>query len=221
MFEVGVALLQRWRHRASLLRLQIRSKLFDWWHGVSTSGAVPLTGLTIVGPHAQDGIHYEPVLGDGLAILMKYVPDPGGCTFVDFGAGKGRALLLASEYAFKRIIGIEFARELHEIAQQNIVRYRSRTQKCRSLEIINADAADFEVPAGPLVLFFYNPFGTTVMARVMENLERAMASERRDVWILCVGRWTVTGVIEQLENIRSLYKSEVYKAYHMTAKRGE
>ena len=37
---------------------------------------------------------------------------------------------MASEYPFRRIVGVELLAELHEIALQNIARYRSEGQKC-------------------------------------------------------------------------------------------
>jgi hypothetical protein len=36
------------------------------------------------------------------------------------GSGKGRALLVASELPFAKIIGVELSRELHRIAEQNL-----------------------------------------------------------------------------------------------------
>ncbi len=68
--------------------------------------------------------------------------------FVDFGSGKGRALLVAAEYPFERIVGIEFAEELHEIAQRQ-PRRRTRIQRSvvAAIEAICADATAYELPA--------------------------------------------------------------------------
>ena len=44
-------------------------------------------------------------------------------SFVDVGSGKGRALLLASDYPFREIIGIELSHELERIARANIAQY--------------------------------------------------------------------------------------------------
>src|SRR5262249_1769176 len=96
-------------------------------------------------------------------------------TFIDLGSGKGATLLYASEYPFRRIVGVEFARELHDIARRNIVAYKSSTQRCRVIEAIHADAAEFQFPSGPLVIFANNPFGPAVWSRVFENLARVYA----------------------------------------------
>lgn len=66
--------------------------------------------------------------------IMRNLPtDVSEYVFVDFGSGKGRTLLLAAEFNFKRIIGVEFARELHDTAVKNVKNYSSASQKCFDL----------------------------------------------------------------------------------------
>ncbi|HEV3039978.1 MAG TPA: hypothetical protein VHA33_19590 [Candidatus Angelobacter sp.] len=67
-------------------------------------------------------------------------------TFIDLGSGKGRALLMASKYPFRKIIGVEFMPDLNKYAKQNT----SGLSQIVSLEM---DARDFEFPAGPLVVY--------------------------------------------------------------------
>jgi SAM-dependent methyltransferase len=104
--------------------------------------------------------------------------------FVDFGSGKGRALLLASEYPFRRIIGVEFARELHAAAQVNIARYQSATQRCCAIEVHCQDATEFALPPEPTVFYFYNPFDATVMKKVLANIRASLEAHPRPVFIL-------------------------------------
>src|SRR5690606_37629429 len=52
---------------------------------------------------------------------------PNEFTFVDMGSGKGRALLVASEFAFKKIVGIEISDELHRIAERNVELFKPAT----------------------------------------------------------------------------------------------
>jgi hypothetical protein len=207
--------LKRFRKWASLSLVHLKGKLFDWSHGVDTAGTVPLKGLKVIGVHANDGVEYGPILEEDLALLMSCVPEPDKCTFVDFGSGKGRGLLLASHYAFRSIVGVEFAEELHKIAVRNTSTYRGRKRLCQSLTCVHCDAADFEIPKGPLVLFFYNPFRATVMTKVVENIRRSLAAAPRDIWILCYGRWTLTNLLEQIENIEPIMRTEFHKAYRI------
>lgn len=40
--------------------------------------------------------------------------------FADFGSGKGKAVLLAAQYGFPQIIGLEYNSELFNVLSQNI-----------------------------------------------------------------------------------------------------
>ena len=79
-------------------------------------------------------------------------------TFLDLGRGKGRTLLMASYYPFRRIIGAEIVPELHAIAEANVASYRSERKKCFAIETWLGDAREFPFPAGPLVVYLFNPF---------------------------------------------------------------
>src|SRR5258708_2128675 len=80
------------------------------------------------------------------ALLEQIHPDFQDFVFIDLGSGKGRTLLMASDYPFRRILGVELLPELYQIAQDNLGRYRSESQKCFSLESICANATDFSFP---------------------------------------------------------------------------
>jgi tRNA1(Val) A37 N6-methylase TrmN6 len=73
--------------------------------------------------------------------------------FLDFGSGKGRTLLLASQFPFKRITGVGGAEELHRVAQQNIRSYRGPRLRTR-VESFQGDARAFALPPEPALLFF-------------------------------------------------------------------
>ena len=105
-------------------------------------------------------------------------------TFIDFGCGKGRAILLAAEYPFAKIIGVELAPELAQIAQRNIQSYRNPKQRCFDLSIVNEDATRFKLPDKSLVLFLYNPFESEVMERFIQNVQHSIAHSPRDLTII-------------------------------------
>ena len=105
-------------------------------------------------------------------------------TFVDLGSGKGRTLLMASEYPFRRILGVEILPELHEIARENLSRYKSESQKCFALEAICGDAADFPFPAEPLVLYLFNPLPEPGLRTVIDRLDQSLRGHPREVYVL-------------------------------------
>jgi predicted RNA methylase len=107
-------------------------------------------------------------------------------TFVDFGSGKGRALLLASEFPFKRIIGLEFSPELHRVAEENIHRYHSERQKCRAIQSRNVDFVEFPLPLEPLVLFFFDPCQLRVLSEVVARIGQSLVASPRPVYVAYV-----------------------------------
>jgi tRNA1(Val) A37 N6-methylase TrmN6 len=126
-------------------------------------------------------------------------------TFIDFGSGKGRALLLAAEFPFQRIVGVEFSRELVQIAARNIRTYRSETQRCQQIELVCTDAAAYPIPDEPAVLYFYNPFEEQVMVPVIENIRRSLEHRSRDVVVVyatphCDHLWKRVGALRKIKS---------------------
>lgn len=94
-----------------------------------------------------------------LSILPKNLSD---YIFIDYGSGKGIAVLLASERNFKAIIGIEYSPELYALAQSNVSRFLNRSGRNCRISLINEDAVNYAIPEDDCVLFFYNPFLATL-----------------------------------------------------------
>ena len=105
-------------------------------------------------------------------------------TFIDLGSGKGRTLLMASEYPFRRIVGVELIAELHRAAEQNILAYHSATQRCPNIEAVCADACAFPFPAEPLVLYLFNPLPESGLRRLIGGLEKSLEAYPRPVYVL-------------------------------------
>lgn len=102
-------------------------------------------------------------------------------TFVDLGSGKGRALLLAREYPFARIVGMELLPELHAIAQQNIQRLAAEERG--RFELVCGDARRFAFPPGPLFVYLFDPFPAPILTEVVANLERSVKEDPRPVLV--------------------------------------
>jgi hypothetical protein len=192
---------------------EARCRFFDWQHGVSTCGNANLADLTIVGDNAGHGVFYHPSHPKFLfEVFSSLKIDYPNYTFVDLGSGKGRALLVASEFPFKEVLGVEFAVELHEIAAQNIQRYRSKTQKCKNIKSLNLDALEFEIPLTPLVLFLCNPFRPDVLTPVLQRLQASLDSHPRDVTLI-YGAPFHGSLIEQQTALRCVEQSTYHNTY--------
>jgi hypothetical protein len=161
------------------------ARKWDRRHDVDTAGSIQLAALDVVGPHRSKGNEAVCTSPKTFDFIMKSLPqDLQGRTFIDIGSGKSRTLLLASRYPFAEIIGVEFARELVEIARSNIRRFRNPSQKCRALSVVEADAATYEFPDAPLVVYFYNPFSKDVFDIVLKNLVSSLERHPRNCFIV-------------------------------------
>jgi len=103
--------------------------------------------------------------------------------FVDYGSGKGRVLVMAAEYAFRKVIGVDFSVPLNKIAQEN-VNHAIPAVRCKDIEIVQADATQWPLPHDCTVLYFYNPFHGKILAQVVENIRRSLAEAPRTLTII-------------------------------------
>jgi SAM-dependent methyltransferase len=176
--------LLRWYHPARVWRRH-RTNEFDRCYGVDTSGFVHPSQFAAVAGEGADPHHYKAIRPEDFhAAISSLAIRHEEFEFVDYGSGKGRALLLASDYPFRRIAGIEFSPELHQTALRNMVRYRSPRQLCFGIRSICADAATFDLPEVPCVPFFYDPFGERLMSAVLDRIGDSLARCPRELFIV-------------------------------------
>ncbi len=158
---------------------------FDSKFGVNTKAYISLDKLEIASGNAKYGNPYQPVRPPEFDEVINCIRiRHEEFFFIDFGSGMGRALLLASELPFKRIVGIEFSQQLHQTAVENIYKYKSGSQKCRDIELICMEATQYPIPKEKAVFFFYNPFKGEVMAKVLDNIQKSLEENPREVFIL-------------------------------------
>ncbi len=164
---------------------------YDWDYRVNTtSGAVGWRDR-LLGMFHSAYQPTEPVAFHEMIDALHHAPTPDcgslnfrDFTFVDLGSGKGRTLLMASDYPFRRILGVELLPSLHAIAQQNLREYKSASQQCFALETICANATTFVFPPAPLVLYLFNPLPESGMRQVAANLERSLREHPRAAYLL-------------------------------------
>jgi SAM-dependent methyltransferase len=165
-----------------------RTDIWDLVHGVDTSGEIPLQNLDFESERKTPGLEYQShhpgIIREGLKLLEIRHED---YTFVDIGCGKGRVLLVASEFPFRKIVGIEFVPQLAETARRNLKRYRARNRRCFEIEVATADATQYELAPEPQVLYFYSPFAPSIMQRVVQNIENSLRKSPRELLILFSG----------------------------------
>ncbi|MBZ5613957.1 MAG: hypothetical protein LAO23_08120 [Acidobacteriia bacterium] len=155
---------------------------YDWENRVNTTSGTVGWRARLLGMFHSPYQATDPALFREMMASLPIEFDP--FTFVDLGSGKGRTLLMASEYPFRRIVGVEVIAELHRAAEENIRMYHSATEQCTQIEAVCADACEFVLPDTPLVLYLFNPLPEAGLQRVLRNLERSLEQSPRWVWIV-------------------------------------
>ena len=155
---------------------------FDWQYRVNTtSGGVGWRARLIGLLNSA----YQPMEQELFSEMLNALGiDYSEFTFIDIGSGKGRALLMASAYPFRRILGIELLPELNEIAEDNLLRFASSEQRCKRVEAISADATTFQFPDDPLVVYLFHPLPATGFTKVMRNLATSWRESPRPIHVV-------------------------------------
>ncbi len=145
---------------------------FDRRHDVDTDGEIPVGRLGVPADIAAQAERYMPTDERVLQVAVAFAGiEPRHFSFVDLGCGKGRALILAAQLRFRRLIGVEIVPALADIARANLARLGI------AAEVHTMDAARFVLPSGPVVLFLYNPFKAATVGAVIEALRAARSPE--------------------------------------------
>jgi SAM-dependent methyltransferase len=155
---------------------------YDWDYRVNTTSATVSWRNRLLGMlHSP----YQPTDSSLFHEMMDSLNiDFREFTFIDLGSGKGRVLLMAADYPFRRIVGIELLPELHRVAEENLSRYKSDSQRCFALESICSDARNFAFPHEPTVLYLFNPLPEEGLVQVIANLDRSLREQPRPLYVL-------------------------------------
>ncbi|HXY01937.1 MAG TPA: class I SAM-dependent methyltransferase [Terriglobales bacterium] len=155
---------------------------FDWEHRVDTTSA------TVGWRNRFLGLLHSPYQPTDPALFHEMMDkldiDFRRFVFVDIGSGKGRVLLMAADYPFRTIIGIELLPDLNQVAQENIRRYKNDSQRCFEIETLCGDAREFVFPSESLIVFLFNPLPEVGLANLLANLERSVKDDPRPVFLL-------------------------------------
>jgi SAM-dependent methyltransferase len=156
---------------------------FDQVHGVDTSGLVPAAHLLTGHPHDDHVTAYYAVAPSILRALVArwretLPPHPTArYTFIDIGAGKGRAMLVASELGFRKVLGVELNPALANIARANAIAWREAhaadptAPPVAPIRVVEADVLDLALPRTPTVLFLFHPFEAPVLGLLLAHID--------------------------------------------------
>lgn len=86
--------------------------------------------------------------------------------FIDLGCGKGYVMVVAADYPFSKVGGVEYTKDLCDICSRNlnILKLQDR------ISVFNCDAKEFNGYADYDIFYFCNPFDETILDQVARKI---------------------------------------------------
>jgi len=164
-----------------------RAEGFDQRFGTLTEGQVYPWQLAQpdLTPATTEMHPYEATPAWLVRRTLKALPiDPRDFVFVDLGAGKGRALMIASEFGFSELVGVEISSAFCDAAASNMNRFYSAMGQRLPYTLRCMNAADYDFEEAPLVVFLFNPFGKKTLNAVLAKLEASLQRRAREAYVI-------------------------------------
>jgi SAM-dependent methyltransferase len=190
---------------------------FDTIFGLRTSGLIPGRHLKSGHPHDRHATAYFGVAPSVFREMLRRWLQTGPAapieqtTFIDLGAGMGRAMLIAALQPFRAVVGVELNPALVRVARRNMTRWRKIANPQAPMRLLCADATDFEFPHGSCVTFLFNPFSATVMRRLLRQMSRSFARRPGELDILYVNN-EQESVLEAQPGFVRLFHDQVMRS---------
>jgi len=195
---------------------------YDRYHerrlGIRTEGIIAVDELARIDgaqEHDAHAVFYQPWPYAKFKRMMRALPDvdPSRFTFIDFGSGKGRALVLAADHGFAHVVGVELFASLCDEARDNIERYRRKSGDTRSrIDVACMDAARYALPEGDLLCYFYNPFDEVVMQQVLAGIEAGVAAKPRRL-VIGYANPVCHAVFDRAPTLRLVAANDSFRVY--------
>jgi 16S rRNA G966 N2-methylase RsmD len=162
------------------LRLRVTNRYYERRIGVETVGMITMKDLGFAN---SEFVEYDPVGYQEIYSALARVPlDKSQSTFLDYGSGKGRAVIAAATLPFRRIIGIEISDRLLAIAKKNLATMKHR--RCNCVDLVLMEATQYAVPTDVNLIYFYNPFTGQILQRVVDNIYASYKQSLREIYII-------------------------------------
>ena len=184
-------------------------------YGLDTSRIENVKKLSTTGDNAEhaelyQGANYyllEKVFDQLQTIEVNLAARQAGKNLLDFGCGKGRVLAVAAYYNFNKITGVEFAKELCEVARKNITPVQQKFPD-KIFNVIHANAVEYKIEKDTNVFFFFNPFDEVVMLQVVKNILQSLKENPREAFVVYINpvhkEIFMSAGFEQIFNLQKL-----------------
>ncbi len=166
-------------------------RCFDRRYRIQTSGIILLPGTSFDRARLLDATQYGPINGWGFRKFLRKAKFPRKLHFVDVGCGLGRACILAAEYGFEKVTGVDLAAEFCEAARQNAARCRPPSGTLSPIEIVQIDALAFCGQTDADLLLMFRPFSRSLTRTVLDTLAARARSLNKQVTVIFTERMLV------------------------------
>ena len=154
-----------------------------WGHVAdSTRKTVAVADMEIKSSNRDFAYHYEATPTPTLVMwfIRRILPkDRSAWSFIDVGAGKGRAVAAAAKQGFHNVLGIELAGDLCTEANR-LLADLDLTNGGR-VRVEEADATQFQIPSGPCLFYLFNPFKEEVVIHFLDHVFESYVRDPRPI----------------------------------------
>ena len=136
---------------------------------INTTSYSNLSRYKITGNQLAHATEYMPVNYFTLEQLLSHLPDNATKgVFLDIGCGKGRAMCVAASYGFKKVTGIDFAKQLIDAAEKNLAQIKNQHPDL-DYTLHWKDVVSFDIEQDVSTVFMFNPFDEILMRSVIRK----------------------------------------------------
>ena len=157
---------------------------FDFRYKTDTAIVEATVDAATDSASAVHAIRYAPTRSRYFHAVMAELVFPPDSVFVDVGCGKGKVLIMAMDYDFAQVVGVEFSPRLAGIARRNVETYCRKTNRPNNCVIHTTDISTYAIGQHQNVFYLYHPFKRPVMERFLEQLNRSYDAAPRTMWLI-------------------------------------
>lgn len=151
---------------------------------IDTTAAINVSRLKLKGNQLKHATEYMPVNYFTLETLLERIPDIAKKgIFLDIGCGKGRAMCVAAMHGYKRVEGIDFAKELLDAAEKNLAGIKKRNPVI-NYNLLWGDVNSLSIDERVSTIFLFNPFDEVLMKQVIRKINNSLAKRPRCLFVL-------------------------------------
>ena len=199
----------------------LQDAIYDRFNGMDTSLGVLVEDLEYEGDAKLHATQYSPTRERYLNNLLDHLQLPDDTVLVDFGSGKARVVFIAARRSIKRAVGIEISRELHDIASDNLEKFKRKfTSQAADIELLNLDAREYPFRGDETLFYFYRPFDSHIMQQVVDRILESLQQTPRNAWLV-ISHNVYVDLLKQYSQFAKkdnfLYGSAQFEIYRYTA----